>query len=236
MEAALGILLASLAGSAHCAAMCGPFVAFAAAGSASGTSRGRFIAAYNAGRLVAYASLGLAAGSLGAGVDRLGGLAGISRAAAVVAGSVMVLWGLDTILAMTGRRVARLHPPAALQRAVTRAIGSVQSLAPSGRAAVTGLATALLPCGWLYAFVAAAGGTGSPWYGALLMVVFWTGSLPVMVTVGYGLQRLAGPLRARLPIVTAATVVVIGLFTIAGRLQLPASLTSRSTVSGHVHE
>jgi hypothetical protein len=57
-----------------------------------------------------------------------------------------------------------------------------------------------------------------------------------MVTVGYGLQRLAGPLRARLPIVTAATVVVIGLFTIAGRLQLPASLTSRSTVSGHVHE
>jgi sulfite exporter TauE/SafE len=68
------------------------------------------------------------------------------------------------------------------------------------------------------------------------MVVFWTGSLPVMVTVGYGLQRLAGPLRARLPIVTAATVVVIGLFTIAGRLQLPASLTSQSTVSGHVHE
>jgi hypothetical protein len=31
---------------------------------------------------------------------------------------------------------------------------------PAGwRAGVTGLATAVLPCGWLYAFVAAAGAT-----------------------------------------------------------------------------
>lgn len=234
MGAALGILLASLAGSAHCAAMCGPFVAFAAAGSVSGTSRVRFNAAYNAGRLVAYAVLGLVAGTLGAGLDHLGGLTGVSRAAAVVAGSVMVLWGLDTILALTGRRVARLHPPAGLQRAMSRLLGQVQSLTPAARAALTGGATALLPCGWLYAFVAAAAGTGSPWYGTLLMAVFWTGSLPVMLTVGYGLQRLAGPLRARLPLVTAATVVIIGLYTIAGRLQLPTGFPGQSTAAGHV--
>jgi sulfite exporter TauE/SafE len=90
---------------------------------------------------------------------------------------------------------------------------------PIARSGAVGLATALLPCGWLYAFVAVAAGTGSPIRGALAMTLFWSGTLPVMLTLGAGLQRMAGPLRARLPVVTAAVVVVLGLLTIGGRLQ-----------------
>jgi sulfite exporter TauE/SafE len=71
----------------------------------------------------------------------------------------------------------------------------------------------------LYAFVAAAGGTGSPVTGAFVMLIFWTGTLPVMVTLGFTLQRLAGPMRRALPLVTASVVVAIGLLTIAGRLR-----------------
>lgn len=218
MEAVLGIFLASLVGSPHCAAMCGPFLAFAAAGPDAGTSRWITIGAYHAGRLAAYVGLGMFAGSLGAGVERFGALAGVSRGAAIVAGLLMVAWGVDTILALRGQR-ARFHPPASLQRAlglVTRRIGTMSG---TMRATVTGVATALLPCGWLYAFVAAAGGTGSPARAALVMVFFWTGTLPVMSAVGFGLQRLAGPLRKSLPLVTASVVVTIGLLTIAGRLR-----------------
>jgi hypothetical protein len=237
MGAAIGIFLASLAGSAHCAAMCGPFVAFYSAGAPDRAVRARLHAAYSAGRLVAYGGLGLAAGALGAGVDRLGGLAGITRAAAIVAGLVMVLWGVGTILALSGRRVARLHAPAGLQRALTTLLGHVKALSAPVRAGVTGLSTALLPCGWLYAFVAAAGGTGSPMRGALVMILFWTGTLPIMVSLGYGLQRIAGPFRARLPLVTAATVVVIGLATIAGRLGVSADiLRGPATAGSMAHE
>ena len=217
MEAVFGIFLASLAGSPHCAAMCGPFLAFAAAG--SDRKRGWIVvAAYHAGRLVAYLALGVVAGSLGAGVERLGAIAGISRGAAIVAGVMMVAWGADTILALNGRR-SRLHPPAAIGRALGRVTRRIGGLPGTTRAGVTGLATALLPCGWLYAFVAAAGGTGSPAQAALVMMLFWTGTLPAMTGLGLGVQRLAGPLRRSLPLVTASVVVVIGCLTIMGRLR-----------------
>jgi sulfite exporter TauE/SafE len=217
MEAVFGIFLASLAGSPHCAAMCGPFLAFTAAG--SDRKPGWIaVAAYHAGRLIAYLTLGVVAGSLGAGVERLGVIAGISRGAAIVAGVMMVAWGADTILALNGRR-SRLHPPPAIGRALGRVTRRLGGLHGTTRAGVTGLATALLPCGWLYAFVAAAGGTGSPARAAFVMMFFWTGTLPAMTALGLGVQRLAGPLRRSLPIVTASVVVVIGCLTIMGRLR-----------------
>lgn len=71
------------------------------------------------------------------------------------------------------------------------------------------------------------------------MAVFWTGTLPVMLSLGAGLQRLTGPLRARLPVVTAATVVVLGLLTISGRLQVHAAASTGEAVpaarTGHQH-
>lgn len=218
MDAVLGIFLASLAGSPHCAAMCGPFLAFAAAGSDPTVPRWRVAGGYHLGRLTAYAMLGAMAGALGAGVERVGGAFGISRLAAIVAGVVMVAWGMDTILAHLGHR-SRFHPPAALARALGRVAQRVARMPGTLRAAVTGLATALLPCGWLYAFVAAAGGTGSPGRAVIVMLIFWTGTLPLMAMLGLGLQRLGGPLRRSLPLVTACVVVAIGLLTIAGRLR-----------------
>ena len=220
MEAALGILLASLAGSPHCAAMCGPFLAFAAAGDTQpARGRGGALTSYHMGRLVAYLAVGVAAGTLGAGVERIGAVAGVGRAAAVVAGLMMVAWGLDTVLSLKWKRPGLLHAPRGIQMMLSAAVGRLTHMPGNRRAALTGLATALLPCGWLYAFVAAAGGTASPQRAALVMALFWSGTLPVMVTLGAGLQRLAGPLRRRLPLVTASAVVVIGLLTIAGRLR-----------------
>ena len=86
MDAVLGIFLASLAGSPHCAAMCGPFLAFAAAGTDPSASRWHIAGSYHVGRLVAYVTLGAIAGTLGAGVEQLGVLAGVSRLAAAEPG------------------------------------------------------------------------------------------------------------------------------------------------------
>ncbi|HEX6313520.1 MAG TPA: sulfite exporter TauE/SafE family protein [Gemmatimonadaceae bacterium] len=218
MEAVVGIFLASLAGSPHCAAMCGPFLAFAAAGADPSSPKGGIVGAYQLGRAVSYLTLGAMAGALGAGVERLGAVAGVSRLAAIVAGMAMIAWGVDTILVTRGYR-SRLHAPATLQHALSRVTSRLTRLPGVGRSAVIGAATALLPCGFLYAFVAAAGGMGSPVRGMLVMSVFWAGTLPVMTTLGLGVQRLAGPLRRSLPVVTASVVVAIGLLTIAGRLR-----------------
>jgi sulfite exporter TauE/SafE len=166
--------------------------------------------------------LGLLAGSLGLGIDRAGVLAGISNAAAAVAGGVMVLWGLRTILALRGVTMGGFHAPRALQRAAGRIMGGVRGKGPIARAGLTGLASGLLPCGWLYVFVAAAAATASPVSAALLMAFFWLGTLPVLVALGLGAQRLTGRLGRHVPLVTAAVVVLLGLMTITARVNAPA--------------
>jgi sulfite exporter TauE/SafE len=86
------------------------------------------------------------------------------------------------------------------------------------RALVTGLATTLLPCGWLYVFVATAGGTGKVSDGIMVMTIFWLGTVPALVAVGIGAQRVFGPLRRRLPALGAAAVVLMGVLALNGRL------------------
>jgi uncharacterized protein len=226
---ALGVLTASLLGSAHCAGMCGSFVCFYATGNAGG--RGGLAAhlAYNGGRLASYVMLGLLAGALGAGVDRVGALVGLSRAAAIVAGTLMVAWGVRTLLAQGGIRLPRLEglPPG--RNPLGALLARVRGRSPVLRAAATGLLTTLLPCGWLYAFVFAAAGTGDPFSAVAMMTIFWAGTLPMMLAVGFGAQRLTGAFRARLPMVTAAAVVLMGVLSIAGRLSIaPQHLAARA--------
>jgi sulfite exporter TauE/SafE len=216
---ALTVLLASLLGSMHCMGMCGGFVAFwAGSDQSSGSSRTLGHVAYGGGRLLVYSTLGLIAGSIGAAVDLAGSAAGLQRSAAVVAGATMVVWGLFTLAQVLGVRVPRLPLPAALRALTTRAYRSLRGRPPVVRALAMGLLTAILPCGWLYAFVVTAAGTGGALAGAFVMTAFWLGTLPVMVGLGVGLQALAGPLRRHLPAVSAVAIVVVGLLSVTGRI------------------
>jgi len=52
------------------------------------------------------------------------------------------------------------------------------------------------------------------------MAVFWLGTLPMMVAVGLGMQRLAGHWRARLPMVSAAMILLFGAMSLAAHLDL----------------
>ena len=219
------VLGASLLGSAHCAGMCGGFVAFYAGGAAGLRGRGawRAHAAYNGGRLAAYVALGALAGLLGAALDQTAGtLLGVQRMAAVVAGALITLWGVHTLVEALGGRAPRLRTPAFLGAAAGRVLAAVGATAPVPRALAVGLATGLLPCGWLYAFLVTAAGTGTPAGGAVLMAAFWAGTLPAMVAVGVGLQRLAGPLRRHLPVACATAMIVVGLLAVGGRLHAVA--------------
>ena len=216
---ALTVLGASLVGSLHCAGMCGGFVAFYAG--AGGRRPGLGHAAYNLGRLAAYATLGALAGTLGAALDLAAAPAGIQRAAAVLAGVLIALWGTRTLLETAGVRVARLDPPAALRSAVARGVAAVAAQPPVTRALVIGLLTGLLPCGWLYAFIVTAAGTGDPLRGAGLMAVFWLGTLPVMAGLGVAVQALAGGFRRWVPALCAVAMIVVGLFAVAGRARAP---------------
>ena len=218
-----GVFASSLLGSVHCAGMCGPLVAaYAGMPGSEAPWRKRAIShgAYSAGRLTAYLALGSLAGAFGAAIDHAASFAGITRAAAIVSGTLIALWGLHAFLAAVGWRVPRIEAPARLKRLLGVAMRAVAARPPAARAAILGLASALLPCGWLYAFVVTAGGTGSALRGAVVMAVFWAGTLPVMLAFGEAVSRLSGPLRRHVPATCALVLMILGLWTVASRSQL----------------
>ena len=141
----------------------------------------------------------------------------------------MIGWGLSTILASRGIRLPRLEGLPVGRNPLGGLLARVRGQRPEVRAAATGLLTTLLPCGWLYAFVFTAAGTGRIDTALGTMAIFWLGTLPMMLSVGYGAQRLTGAFRSRLPMVTAAAVVVMGVLSITGRMRLdPEALSARA--------
>jgi uncharacterized protein len=173
-------------------------------------------------------TLGAIAGALGAALDLGGSLMGLQRAAAVLAGAIMVLFGVVAVLRLQGIKIRAARVPALLKRLNMAGHRAAIDLPPVLRAASVGLLTTLLPCGWLYAFVITAAGTAHPLWGAAAMAAFWLGTLPIMVSLGVGIQQLSGALGRKLPLVTALTIVIVGIYTIATRMQTQAAVAAGS--------
>jgi sulfite exporter TauE/SafE len=190
---------------------------------------------YNGGRLLAYLTLGAIAGAIGSGVSRIGALAGVSQAAAVVAGALMVGWAITVIAAQHGVSLGAARVPLSWQRALGRILLPVRAQPLALRAGLTGLLTALLPCGWLYVFVATAGGTGSVRNAVATMLVFWLGTVPAVVAVGVGAQTVLAPVRRRLPALSATVVLIMGLLSMSGRLLPSGSHLSATTTTAPEH-
>jgi len=220
------IFLASLMGSLHCAGMCGAFVAFAVGGPGATASRAALHAVYNLGRLITYLVLGVLAGALGQALDLGGTLVGVQRSAAILAGALMVLFGLVSLGRLSGAKIRGLAVPAWLNRLNMAGHRAAMALPPVPRAGAVGLLTTLLPCGWLYAFVITAAGTAHPLWGAAAMGVFWLGTLPMLVIVGAGVQKLAGVLGPKLPLLTSTAIVVVGLYTIVTRMEASTAVAA----------
>jgi sulfite exporter TauE/SafE len=241
---ASSVFVAGLLGSAHCAGMCGSFACLAAHSEHSQRPTGdalRGTLAYSLGRLVSYATLGLLAGAAGAGLNRAGDIAGIARPATTIAGVLLVLWGVATLLALLGVRVPALAVTPALADRLARAVRAVREMPAPTRGVALGALSAALPCGWLYAFVASSAAAGSALGGGLVMAAFWAGTLPAIFAVALGVQRLLGPVRRRLPLVTAVAMIVLGLLTVAGRLSGPSAAFAQQPSNGapdalHAHD
>ena len=233
MTLLLGVLLASLAGSVHCAAMCGAFVCAYAVPRGPGSRPGaQAHVAYHGGRLVSYLVLGALAGSLGSGLNQMAALAGIGRGAAIVAGVVMSAWAVTELARLLGFRVPT-GPAAAPTALLARVLSGQREQSAVRRALTLGLVTTLIPCGWLYAFVATAAATGSMLGGVAVMTVFWTGTVPALVAVAVGAARaFRGPAR-RWPVAAVLAVLVLGLLTISGRIQPLQPITHAGAHAGH---
>lgn len=215
MIAVLGsVIVASAAGSLHCAAMCGPLTSLylEPGNTRSRATLTRLSLSHNLGRLAAYVMLGAIAGGLGSAIDLAGRAASVQRAAMVIAAGAIVAWGALTLASALG-----VHVPSLAPRAWNRGLLKIRRKKPTVRAAMIGLLSAALPCGWLWAFVMVAGGTGGVPSGMAVMTAFWLGTVPMMMGIGTVAQPLIRRLGARLPVVTAIALIAVGVIALAAR-------------------
>ncbi|MEO6598535.1 MAG: sulfite exporter TauE/SafE family protein [Polyangiaceae bacterium] len=234
LQLLLPIVGASVLGSVHCAAMCGPFAAMVSNPGAGARSRARLQLAYQGGRLLSYVALGAAAGTAGKALDLAGAAAGLGQIAAIGAGALLLVWGLGAMLETQG--VRWLPVRRALPAFVVRFIASLRERPSPRRAVALGLATTLLPCGWLYAFVLTAAGTARPAEGALVMFALWLGNAPMLLGIGFFFGSALNRVRRHVPILSAALIFCIGLGTIVTRTRLPsfAGLVPATATAGQV--
>ena len=207
-----------LAGSLHCAAMCGPLVLAVnsvrrqdpANPAALGRTDILHTLAYHSGRLVTYGILGAISGLIGAAIV----FAGFQRWISIGAGCLILLGTLASFRARGGGISGRLVS------AVKTWFGPLLRKRTLGAAALLGGLNGLLPCGLVYIACAAAAGTGGIGGGVETMLAFGLGTAPMLLSIGLAGKavRWSNPLRLRR--VVLACVSLVGVLLIVRGLSL----------------
>ena len=221
------VFVASLLGSLHCVGMCGPFAMMAGNANRQGKSL-LPAAAYSGGRLLTYAAVGFLFGALGMALNASIEIADWQQTAAYVAGGMMVLVGLVVLARQLGIKITLPTIAGPLQSFLQRQYEWVVARSPVQRAFLIGALSCLMPCGWLYTFALVAAGTGQPLAGAVVMIAFWAGTVPILTALIFGVSRISQPIQQRLPYAMAGIVILIGVFTIAFRA--PVAIGNELTI------
>ncbi len=213
-------LVAGLAGSTHCLAMCGGIAGALGLSSRAAAERsGRPLAwplVYNGGRVLSYSLAGALVGGLGAGLGHLAGMDRVRLGLQVLAGLVLVLLGLRLV---GGRRGFAWMDAAGgrLWRHLSPLLRHVLPIDSLPRALAAGMLWGWLPCGMAYGVLSVAWLSADPVHGAAIMAVFGLGTLPALVAAS-GLAARIGA-AAGSPAWRAAAgcaIAAIGMLSIAG--------------------
>jgi len=229
--------LAGLGSIPHCIAMCGPLSGVACR-QGNGQDGSKSVVRYQLGRALGYGTLGTVVGAAGEVVVR--SLSG------AVAGA-MISWVLAVAIGIAAYRLWFVQRPAAggigsggggglVQLGAGPSVGSSSSKDPASPTLLErvldvmpkdpfffGTATALLPCGALYAAAFLAAGTMSPVGGAVLMLGFAAATGVGLASFGLLLARFGRLVpRAMLKVVAVGLAVVAVFFVIRPISQLTA--------------
>jgi len=230
------VFVVGLLGSVHCGAMCGGIVgalsltpprarataAVVAIRPAVVAERaGLHAAAYNAGRLASYTTAGALAGGVAQGAALLSALPALQATAYLGANLMLAALGLHLMNAWSG--IAHIERAGQLVwRRVRPQLAKIGPPDTPGRMLAAGALWGWLPCAMVYSVLVTAMLSGSAVSGALTMLAFGLGTLPMMLALGLLGARLRGWLR--LPGVRFTSGAVVLAFGIAGLLRAAGGL------------
>ena len=214
------LFIIGLLTSVHCVAMCGGINLSQCIAGAGG--QGRFAGfmpslKYNLGRVISYTVIGGIVGAIGSAVQFSGTARGFVQ---LLAGVFMVFMGLS--LSGLVPALARFTPH--LPKALGRKIAKEKKR--SNSPLYVGLLNGLMPCGPLQAMQLYALSTGSVWGGALAMLLFSLGTVPLMFILGALSSILSRKFTKYMVTAGAVLVVVMGISMFQNGLALSGIGTS----------
>ena len=202
-----------LLGGVHCVGMCGPVAGALVVGLPEGL-RGRplamfpYLLAFNAGRLLSYATAGALLGGFGYLAARLVTVSYAQQLLQGIASLFMAALGLYLAGWWTG--LARLEQAGgALWRQLQPLGRHLLPVSEPRAALLLGMLWGWLPCGLVYSVLTWAIASGSATRGALLMLSFGLGTLPTLLGVGAAAGHLASWLRRPWLRVTAGALLIV---------------------------
>lgn len=164
-----------LAGSLHCAGMCGPLVMIVhGGGQLKDSSWWLNKLMYHLGRIIVYSFFGLVAGLIGAGIVSLGFQQWLSLIAGISL-LIIILWPYLPIKKMNAGK--------GLFSFIQHFFNSFIRSTNRSKYFVLGIINGFLPCGLVYAAMAASISAGSTWGSILFMMIFGMATSPILIAI-----------------------------------------------------
>lgn len=206
--------LIGLAGSLHCAGMCGPLMMALPVSSEStaGLISGRLL--YNTGRIFTYVLLGLASGAFGSGASMIG----FQQNMSVLLGAAIL-----TYVAIPGsfkHKIAGYPIIRSYEEKLKGLISRVLKTNSSFSLFLLGLLNGLLPCGLVYAGLAGAAASAGLKEGMSYMALFGLGTLPVMFLISAAGHYITIGIRRKINRLIPVMAIVLGIIFILRGLDL----------------
>jgi hypothetical protein len=222
-----------LLGSAHCFGMCagisGLFAINASVASLKSQIPKAF--AYNLGRVLSYAFLGMLVAVLGKTL--VSGIPDLAAPVRFASGVLIILVGLQ--LAFGWRILSPLESAGA--KVWNRIAPAARGLVPvetTRQALGLGLIWGWLPCGLVYSVLLLAATTADPVSGGLVMIAFGLGTMPAMIATGVSASKIAQFMSGK-RLGAGLLIIVLGLATIAMPVMKFTSSGEDMQHGGHGH-
>ncbi len=207
----------------HCIGMCGAFVVGYSTKNASlGPSPYRSHFLYGFGKVISYTVIGALFGLLGSIIAFTPAMRGV---AAILAGSFLLLYGLNMLNVLPSLRKFTLRTPASVQRFVNRESSNTSN--PLIIGLLNGL---MIACGPLQAMYVMAAGTGSALEGAKMLFVFGLGTLPLLLGFGALTSVISGSLTRKILKFSGFLVIFLGLIMVNRGLSMTGTGYDMHTV------
>jgi sulfite exporter TauE/SafE len=191
--------------------MCGPIAFMLPLDRESKSLKLLQLSIYHFGRLLAYATLGLAFGFVGKGLQ----LFGVQQKLSIGIGVLMIL--LVLIPSRYINRFQMTKPIYSILAKVKSALGQALKKRTPDTFLTIGFLNGFLPCGLVYVALFGAIALGTPLQGGLYMILFGVGTIPLMTSAIFASGCFGTKTKAGIRRLVPVFVVVIGfLFIVRG--------------------